>query len=325
MTEALMVGNMKLAMQDLLKTADDVVKTATDVETSATLATLQGLQELHLGKGLDKALAGVEKGVKSVQNDVNKGVDAAVQDLVSSVEGVIAGSVNAVKDLAHGNFGAMMGDLTKVGEDALEVAADLTPEGLTATVAASTLAAAHIGSAALDNAIAGAMHGGIGQVVKAVGETEVSQHVQELAGKAIAHTDPDTATAAGGTLLALGAMGSASGARRSARTGKSGDSIGGKGDEKLASGDGLNGVSGQKNKEKFVADDEPKSAVGKKNEDEATSGNGPKGTEKSDDKDKSKDKNDSDKGQDGKRAGSAPPVLDTLLLSYLADNHRRTD
>ncbi|MBW0447189.1 hypothetical protein EN871_24100 [bacterium M00.F.Ca.ET.228.01.1.1] len=302
MTEALMQGNLKLAMQDLLKTGEDVAKTASDAATAATEATLEGLQDLHLGKGFDKALGKIEKGVESVKKDVNKGIDAAAEDLVSSVEGVVSGSVDAIKDLAHGNFGAMMNDVAKVGEDALEAAADLTPEGLTATVAASTLAAAHIGSAALDNTIAGAMHGGIGKVVKSVAERGVSEGAQKYADKVLGSGGADTLTSAGGTVVMLSSMASARGARRSGHQGA----------------EGLHeSRSYQTEKPEGAAPQEHKTAGGQseaKNDGKAEDGTGKKD-------DKSKDKNDND---DKNRAGQAPTVLDTLLLSYLADNRRRT-
>lgn len=307
MTEALMQGNMKLAMQDLLKTADDVGKTATDAATASANAALEGLQNMHLGKGFDKVLNKVEKGIETVKNDVNKGVDAAAQDLVSSVEGVVSGSVNAIKDLAHGNFKGMVNDLATVGEDALEVAADLTPEGLTATVAASTLAAAHIGSEALDNTIAAAMHGGIGKVVKSVAEMEAGQGAQKLAGKVLggagAGGGADTVTTAGGDALMLASLAPAGTGRRSGRHG----------------GEGLHETRSMETvTTKNAGPDGYRHGAGK------TDGDGSKADGSKEKEAKSKDKQD-ENGQDGKtrQPGPPPSVLDTLLLSYLADNHRR--
>ncbi|CAB3725729.1 hypothetical protein [Paraburkholderia rhynchosiae] len=317
MTEALMQGNLKLAMQDLLKTGEDVAKTASDAATSATEATLEGLQDLHLGKGFDKVLSKVEKGVETVKNDVNKGIDAAAEDLVSSVEGVVSGSVDAIKDLAHGNFGAMMNDVAKVGEDALEVAADLTPEGLTATVAASTLAAAHIGSEALDNAIAGAMHGGIGKVVKSVAELEVGQQAQKLADKVLAGSSgagADTMTSAGDAAMMLSSMNDARSARRGGHGGAGGPHETRSLETETPKNSGPDGHKQGNGKTDEKADEK---ADGKT--DSKTDGK----TEEAADKkqDKSKDKNEKD--EKTQQAGPPPGVLDTLLLSYLADNRRR--
>lgn len=293
MTEALMQGNMKLAMQDLLKTGEDVGKTVTDVETATTEAALQGLQSLNLGKGFNKMVGAVEKGVDTVKNDVNKGIDSAAEGFVSSVEGVVSGTVNAAKDLAQGKFGAMMGDLATVGEDALEVASDLTPEGLAANVAASTLAAAHIGSAALDGAIAGAMHGGVGAVIKSVSEMEVGQGAQKLATKALGSTDAGTLTTLGSGAVMLASMApSRSGGRRSAA--------------------GAHETPSEKIKE-------PNPEEEHKGGDEKTSGKADGKSGEATDKKQAKQ----DSQQPGQQAGEVPDTLDTLLLGYLADSRQR--
>jgi hypothetical protein len=296
MTEALMQGNMKLAMQDLLKTADDVGKAATDAATASAEATLEGMQGLHLGKGFDKVLNSVEKGVETVKKDVNEGVDAAAQDLVSSVEGVVSGSVNAVKDLAHGNFKGMMNDLAQVGEDGLEAAADLTPEGLGATVAASTLAAAHIGSENLDNTIAAAMHGGVGKVIKSVSEMEVGQGAQKVGDKLLGGGSAETATTTGGDAMALMAMASVSGG-----SGRRGAHRGVEGSHDTRSAEGETPKNG--------------SADGHKQDGKTES--------RSDSKEKQDNSKDKEKDEKTQEAGPPPGVLDTLLLSYLADNQRR--
>jgi hypothetical protein len=295
MTEALMQGNLKLAMQDLLKTAEDVGKTATDAATASAEATLEGLQGLHLGKGFDKVLNSVEKEVETVKSDVNKGLDAAAEDLVSSVEGVVSGSVRALKDLAHGDLHGMMNDLAKVGEDAIQVAADLTPEGLGATVVASTLAAAHIGNAQLDETIAAAMHGGVGKVVKSVTELEVGQGAQKVGEKLMSSGgDPTTAATTGGDVLALASMVPGGTGRRGGRRGSEGSH-------------------------------ETRSAEGETPKNGGADGHERDGkTEtKTDSKEKTDDSKEKEKDEKTQQAGPPPNTLDTLLLSYLADNHRR--
>jgi hypothetical protein len=65
----------------------------------------------------------------------------------------------------------MLGALGQVGEDALNLAADLTPEGMGTTIAASTLSALHVGNDQINGALAGLAHGSVGKVVKSAVET----------------------------------------------------------------------------------------------------------------------------------------------------------
>ncbi|MCP1118214.1 hypothetical protein [Robbsia andropogonis] len=289
MTEALMQGNLKEAMQDLLKTAEDVEKTASDAYTAGAEATLEGLKGLHLGKGFDKVLNTAEKGVETVKKDINQGIDSVASDLVSSAEGIVSGSVNAVKDLAHGNFKGMMNDMENVASDALDVAADLTPEGLGANVVASTLAAAHVGSAQLDDAIAGAMHGGVGKVVKAVAKTEASEGAQKLSETVLGDNGTQTAEAGATAGAALFAGGAGRGGRR--------------------------GTQGTREpSERFAKT----SSNGTKNSNKAD-GTSEKEADAKQTQDKSKEPDDKTK----QAAGTPPSTLNTLLLSYLEGNQRK--
>jgi hypothetical protein len=170
-TDALMHGNMKLALQDLAKLGADLEKTAADAATGSAEVALKGLGGLHLGKGFDHLVADVEKGLDTVKDAVNKGTDAGLKDLVNSAEGLVEHSLGAVKELAHGNLKGMLGEMAHVGEDALNLAADLTPEGMGTTIAASTLSALHVGNDQINGAIAGLAHGSVGKVVKAAVET----------------------------------------------------------------------------------------------------------------------------------------------------------
>jgi hypothetical protein len=181
LTEALMQGNMKLALQDLAKLGSDLEKTAADAATGTADMALKTLGDLHLGKGFDHLVADVEKGLETVKDAVNKGTDAGLKDLVNSAEGIVEHSLSAVKDLAHGDLKGMMGELGHVGEDALNLAADLTPEGMGTTIAASALSALHIGNDQINGAIAGLMHGSVGKVVKSAVETGTNAGATALA------------------------------------------------------------------------------------------------------------------------------------------------
>ena len=198
LTEALMHGNMKLALQDLAKLGSDLEKTAADAATGSAEVALKGLHGLHLGKGFDNLVADVEKGLDTVKDAVNKGTDAGLKDLVSSAEGLVEHSLGAVKDLAHGNLKGMLGELAHVGEDALNLAADLTPEGMGTTIAASTLSALHIGNDQINGAIAGLAHGSVGKVVKATVETGVDVGSNAVS-TAVTHGGPEALM--GGALL----------------------------------------------------------------------------------------------------------------------------
>jgi hypothetical protein len=181
LTEALMEGNMKLALQDLAKLGSDLEKTAADAATGTADMALKTLGDLHLGKGFDHLVEDVEKGLETVKDAINKGTDAGLKDLVNSAEGIVEHSLSAVKDLAHGDLKGMMGELGHVGEDALNLAADLTPEGMGSTIAASALSALHIGNDQINGAIAGLMHGSVGKVVKSAVETGTNAGATALA------------------------------------------------------------------------------------------------------------------------------------------------
>jgi hypothetical protein len=177
LTEALAQGNMKEALKDLAQLGSDLEKTAADAATGTAEGALEALKGLHLGKGFDNLVGDVEKGLETVKDAVNKGTDAGLKDLVNSAEGIVEHSLNAVKDLAHGDLKGMMGELGNVGQDALNLAADLTPEGMGSTIAASALSALHVGNDQINGVIAGLVHGNVGKVVKSAVETGVNAGV----------------------------------------------------------------------------------------------------------------------------------------------------
>ena len=180
LTEALAQGNMKEAMKDLAKLGSDLEKTAADAATGTAEAALDSLKGLHLGKGFDNLVGDVQKGLETVKDAVNKGTDAGLKDLVNSAEGIVEHSLSAVKDLAHGDLKGMMGELGNVGQDALNLAADLTPEGMGGTIAASALSALHVGNDKINGMVVGLMHGSVGKVVKSAVETGVGAGTDAL-------------------------------------------------------------------------------------------------------------------------------------------------
>ncbi|MEM4985783.1 hypothetical protein V8G57_00135 [Collimonas sp. H4R21] len=202
MTEALMEGHFKEGLQDFLKVTDDVVKTGTDLATSQAKMAMSMLGDLHISKGLDKFVSGAEKELKTITDDVEKGVDSTIKTLADSTVGIATGSLQMLKDLAHGDLKAAMGDVMKVGEDVVTVAADLTPEGLAVDMASQVMVAAHIGNAKIDDLVAGAMHGNVGEMVKGAekfAKSEVVSKVEDYAETKLA-SNPKTAEAASNVL-----------------------------------------------------------------------------------------------------------------------------
>jgi hypothetical protein len=202
LTEALAHGDMKEALKDLAKLGSDLEKTAADAATGTAEVALDSLKGLHLGKGFDNLVGDVQKGLETVKDAVNKGTDAGLKDLVNSAEGIVEHSLNAVKDLAHGDFKGMMGELANAGQDALNLAADLTPEGMGSTIAASALSALHIGNDQINGVVAGLMHGSVGKVVKSAVETGVGAGVN-AGEKALEKAGGSDTVMTGAMLLAL--------------------------------------------------------------------------------------------------------------------------
>jgi hypothetical protein len=187
--DALMHGHLQDALNKAMEAGHDLVKTGSDLGSAGTQVALDSLSHMHLSKKMDNVMGKVEKGFDSVKNDVTKSVDQVADQVVSGTEGAIKGTVDAVNDAAHGKWGAAAGALGGAAMDAVNVAADLTPEGAAAAVGTQMLSNAHIGSQQLDSAIGGALHGNFTQmakgVVKNVSEMEVGNKASELASKVL--------------------------------------------------------------------------------------------------------------------------------------------
>lgn len=210
--DALIHGHLQQALNKALKTGEDLAKTGSDLGSAETHVALDSLGDMHLSKKLDKAVGKANNALNAVQNDVTKSVDQVANQVVSGTEGAIKGTVAAVNDAAHGKWGAAAGALGGATIDALNVAADLTPEGAAAAVGTQALMNAHIGNAQIDSAIGGALHGNVTQmakgIVKNVGEAELGDKASELASKVIPQggSGEGGALAAAGLSLAAGAM-----------------------------------------------------------------------------------------------------------------------
>ncbi len=175
-------GHWQQALDDTVKTAQDGFNTMSDVSTAVGHAAVDSLANMHLGKGMDKAMGKVEKGYNAVTDDIKKSVDQVGAQVVNGTESMIKDTVQAGKDAVHGNWGAALGDIGKAGMSAMDVASDLSPEGAIAAVGTQVLINAHVGSQKLDEAIGGAIHGNFAQtakgIAKNVGELEIGNAVQ---------------------------------------------------------------------------------------------------------------------------------------------------
>ena len=202
-------GHWQQALDDTVKTAQDGFNTMSDVSTAAGHIAVDSLANMHLGKGMDKAMGKVEKGYNAVTDDIKKSVDQVGAQVVNGTESMIKDTVQAGKDAVHGDWADALGHLGNAGMSALDVASDLSPEGAIAAVGTQALINAHIGSQKLDEAIGGAIHGNFAQtakgIAKNVGELEIGNAVQgklgaleDKAGTLAAKVMPEGGSGAGG-------------------------------------------------------------------------------------------------------------------------------
>jgi hypothetical protein len=234
-------GHFKDALHDAVNTGKDAFNGYYDAVTAVGHVAVDSLANMHLSKGMDKAMGKVEKGYDAFTNDVKSSVDQVGAEVVNGTVGAISGTIQAGKDAVHGKWGAALGDLGKAGMDVVEVASDLTPEGAIAAVGTNALINAHIGNAQLDTAIGGALHGNFAQtvkgVVKNVGEMEAGNVAQKALGGVESKFMP-TGGGSGSSVVAAGALGAAAGAA-------GGFSFGRKGSHESGAGFGGSGGSGK--------------------------------------------------------------------------------
>lgn len=200
-------GRFKAALNDAVRCAQCSIKAFTELPKTEIEAICDATTDMHLNKSLDK-MAQKVKGFEDKAVDFERNVaDKMVKDVADAVEGTVNGTINAAKDIASGHFDRACGDLLCAAGDAVQLACDLTPEGLAANAVVGAMQAGHVGSSAVQNFV-GDVVGGPKGLVKRAAESgaglaagaaanEVAQKVGEGAGAG--------AAAGGTTLLAAGA------------------------------------------------------------------------------------------------------------------------
>lgn len=230
-------GHFKDALHDAVNTGKDAFNGYYDAVTAVGHVAVDSLANMHLSKGMDKAMGKVEKGYDAFTNDIKSSVDQVGSEVINGTVGAISSTIQAGKDAVHGKWGAALGDLGKAGMDAVNVASDLTPEGAVAAIGTNVLINAHIGNAQLDAAIGGALHGNVAQTVKGVVKNVGEMEAGNVAQKALGGIESKIMPKAGGsdsTVVAAGALGFAAG----------GLSFGGKGSHESHGGSGGSGGFG---------------------------------------------------------------------------------
>ena len=225
-------GHFKEAFHDAVNTGKDAFNGYYDTVTAVGHVAVDSLANMHLSKGMDKAMGKVEKGYDAFTGDIKKSVDQVGGEVVEGTVGAISSTIQAGKDAVHGKWGAALGDMGKAGMDAINVASDLTPEGAAAAIGTNVLINAHIGNAQLDAAIGGALHGNVAQtvkgVVKNVGEMEAGNEAQKMLGGVASKVMP-TGGGSDSTVVAAGVLGAAAGGISFGRKGSHESSFGGAG------------------------------------------------------------------------------------------------
>ncbi|WP_303678651.1 hypothetical protein [Ralstonia mannitolilytica] len=156
LTNDLVHLRMQKALHDAVGVGETAFKGLRDLNTAAFDIAEKSLENAHLSKGLDKALAKVDK-ARGFVNDIT---DRTVKGIGDSVNGVTDSTIAAGKAAAHGHFGEALGQLGSAGANALQLATDLTPEGLAASAAVATLQKTHLGGTVVDSVVEGALTGG---------------------------------------------------------------------------------------------------------------------------------------------------------------------
>ena len=215
--DALIHGHLQQALNKATEAGEDLWKTSYDMGTAGTQATVDSLAHMHLSKKMDRAMGKAGKGFNTFKSTVVKSVDQVTNEVVNDTEGAVKGTVEATKDAVHGKWGAAAGALGNATMDALNVAADLTPEGAAASIGTQLLVNAHIGNEEIDSAIGGALHGNVSQmakgIVKNVSETEISDKAKEKLSEVASKVMPQGGSEENDTLIAagLGFVGAAAG------------------------------------------------------------------------------------------------------------------
>jgi hypothetical protein len=220
-------GRFKAALNDAVRCAQCGVKAFTELPKTEIDAICDATSDMHLNKSLDK-MAQKVKGFQDKATEFERNVgNKIVQDVADSVEGTVNGAINAAKDIGSGQFGKACGDFMGAAGNAVQLACDLTPEGLAANAVVGAMQAGHIGNSAVQGFV-GDVVGGPKGLLKRAAESgaglaagaaanEVAQKIGSVPG----------AGAGGDTLLAAGAAAPLAADALSRRHGHRGGDAGG--------------------------------------------------------------------------------------------------
>ncbi|PMS22040.1 hypothetical protein C0Z18_05855 [Trinickia dabaoshanensis] len=234
-------GHFKQAFHDAVDTGKDAFNGYYDAVTAVGHAAVDSLADMHLSKGMDKAMGKVEKGYNAFTNDIKSSVDQVGSEVVEGTVGAISSTIQAGKDAVHGKWGAALDKLGEAGMDTLSVASDLTPEGAMAAVGTNALINAHIGNAQLDTVIGGALHGNVAETAKGIAKGVGEMEAGNVAQKALGGVESKIMSTGGGSdssIVAASVLGAAAG-------GAGGFSFGRKGSHESFGGSGGSGGSGK--------------------------------------------------------------------------------
>jgi hypothetical protein len=220
-------GRFKAALNDAVRCAQCGVKAFTELPKTEIDAICDATSDLHLNKSLDK-MAQKVKGFQDKATDFERNVgNKIVQDVADSVEGTVNGTINAAKDIGSGHFGKACGDFMGAAGNAVQLACDLTPEGLAANAVVGAMQAGHIGNSAVQGFV-GDVVGGPKGLLKRAAESGAGLAAGAAANEVAQKIGPVPGAGAGGdTLLAAGAAAPLAADALSRRHGQRGGDAGG--------------------------------------------------------------------------------------------------
>ena len=220
-------GRFKAALNDAVRCAQCGVKAFTELPKTEIDAICDATSDLHLNKSLDK-MAQKVKGFQDKATDFERNVgNKIVQDVADSVEGTVNGTINAAKDIGSGHFGKACGDFMGAAGNAVQLACDLTPEGLAANAVVGAMQAGHIGNSAVQGFV-GDVVGGPKGLLKRAAESGAGLAAGAAANEVAQKIGPVPGAGAGGdTLLAAGAAAPLAADALSRRHGHRGGDAGG--------------------------------------------------------------------------------------------------
>lgn len=202
LTNDLVHMRLQQALHDYVKLGSTALKGMVDVGSAAGDVAVKGLENAHLSKGLDKALHKVDQARGFVKDVTDRTIDSVGNAATGMYDGVIA----AGKDVAHGHVGSALGHLGGAAGSAVELATDLTPEGLAATAASQVLQKTHLGGAVVDSVVEGALSRGR-DGVSAIVKTAAKEGAKTAGGIEVNKLLDKAADGNGSTALGYGAAG----------------------------------------------------------------------------------------------------------------------